>query len=177
MPEAPRSPATVVGRLSSDAATALKVADALAESVAADEIAASAFEDASGRWSLAIYFREPPDAAAVRALIASLAGAAAAQALCFETLAPADWVRNSLEGLAPVEAGRFVVHGAHARARVRENRIGIQVEAGLAFGTGHHGTTRGCLLALDRIVKARTRKAAARSASPSPRKRERRAIA
>jgi hypothetical protein len=69
MPEASRTcAATVVARLSSDAATARKVADALAESLAADEIAASAFEDASGRWSLAIYFREPPDAAAVRAL-------------------------------------------------------------------------------------------------------------
>ena len=154
-----------------------KVADALAESLAADEIAASAFEDASGRWSLAIYFRDPPDAAAVRALIASLAGAPAARALRFETLAPADWVRNSLEGLGPVEAGRFVVHGAHARARVRGNRIGIEVEAGLAFGTGHHGTTRGCLLALDRIVKARSRRPAARSAAALPRKRERRAIA
>jgi ribosomal protein L11 methyltransferase len=178
MPEASRTcAATVVARLSSDAKTAQKVADALAESLAADEIAASASEDASGRWSLAIYFREPPDAAAVRALIASLAGAPAAQALRFETLAPTDWVRNSLEGLAPVVAGRFVVHGAHARERVRGNRIGIEVEAGLAFGTGHHGTTRGCLLALDRIVKTRSRRPAARSAAASPRKRERRAIA
>src|SRR5690242_9798006 len=183
MPGAPRSSATVVARLSSDAATAQNIADALAESIAADEFAASAFEDASGRWSLAIYFREPPDAAAVRALIASLAGAPAAQALRFETLAPADWVRNSLEGLAPVEAGRFVVHGAHVRGRMRENRISIQVEAGPAFGTGHHGTTRGCLLALDRIVKARSRRPAARrpaarrpaarSSAALPRKRER----
>src|SRR6478735_6903537 len=92
----------------------------------------------------------------------------------FATLAPTDWVRNSLEGLAPVVAGRFVVHGAHARERVRGNRIGIEVEAGLAFGTGHHGTTRGCLLALDRIVKTRSRRPAARSAAASPRKRERR---
>jgi ribosomal protein L11 methyltransferase len=176
MSQAPRSSATVVARLSSDAATARNIADALAESLAG-EVAASAFEDASGRWSLAIYFREPPDAAAVRALIASLAGAPVGQALRFETLAPADWVRNSLEGLSPVEAGRFVVHGAHARARVRENRIGIQVEAGLAFGTGHHGTTRGCLLALDRIVKARSSRPAARSAAALSRKPVRPALA
>jgi ribosomal protein L11 methyltransferase len=45
------------------------------------------------------------------------------------------------------------VHGRHDRARVRPNRIGIEIEAALAFGTGHHGTTRGCLLALDQIVK------------------------
>ena len=169
MPEPSRTcAATVVARLSSDAATARKVADALAESLAADQFATSAFEDASGRWSLAIYFRDPPDAAAVRTLIASLAGAPAARTLRFETLAPADWVRNSLERLGPVEAGRFVVHGAHARTRVRGNRIGIEVEAGLAFGTGHHGTTRGCLLALDRIVKARSRRPAARSVAALP---------
>jgi ribosomal protein L11 methyltransferase len=45
------------------------------------------------------------------------------------------------------------VHGAHDRVRIAPNRIGIEIEAGLAFGTGHHGTTRGCLLALDRLIK------------------------
>ncbi len=79
----------------------------------------------------------------------------------FDTLPATDWVRKSLEGLQPVEAGRFVVHGAHARARVAPNRVRIQIEAALAFGTGHHGTTRGCLLALDRFVKARRNRRAA----------------
>ena len=64
-------------------------------------------------------------------------------------------MRKSLDGLQPVEAGRFVVHGSHDRARIQPNRIGIEIEAGLAFGTGHHATTRGCLLALDRIIKRR----------------------
>src|SRR5262245_13088823 len=141
--------ATVVARLSSDASTAQKIADALAESFEAEQFAASAFEEAPGRWSLAIHFRRPPDEAAVRPLIASTAGTAAARALVCETLAPTDWVRNGLDGLAPVEAGGFVVHGAHDRARVRATRIGVEIEAALAFGTGHHGTTRGCLLALD----------------------------
>src|SRR5215510_4273237 len=156
MPD-PSPIATVVARLSSDASTAQKIVDALAESLAAEQFAASAFEEAPGRWSLAIHFRQRPDEAAVRALIASAAGSAAARALVFETLAPTDWVRKSRESLAPVEAGRFAVHGAHDRARVRANRIGVEIEAALAFGTGHHGTTRGCLLALDRIVK-RTRR-------------------
>src|SRR5947199_1987012 len=150
-----RRDTTVVARLSSDAATVQKIADALAGSPAAEEIAVAAFEDASGRWSLAIYFRQHPDETALRALIASAAGTAAAQALGFETLAPTDWVDKSREGLAPVEAGRFVVHGAHARKRARINRIAVEIDAGLAFGTGHHGTTRGCLLALDRIIKER----------------------
>src|SRR6516162_3984900 len=156
MPD-PSPIATAVARLSSDASTAQKIADALAESYEAEQFATSAFEEAPGRWSLAIHFRQRPDEAAVRALIASAAGTSAAHALTFETLAPTDWVRKSLEGLAPVEAGRFVVHGAHRRAHVRANRIGIEIEAALAFGTGHHGTTHGCLLALDRIVKGRRR--------------------
>ena len=166
MPESsPSCGATVVARLSSDAATVRKIADALAESLTAGQFAASAFEDSSGQWSLAIHFRAPPDEAAVRALIASAAGGAATAALTFETLAPTDWVRNSLEGLAPVDAGRFAVHTAHARERVRGKRIGIEIEAGLAFGTGHHGTTRGCLLALDRIAKAQSRRPAATGGS------------
>jgi len=85
-----RRDTTVVARLSSDAATVQKIADALAASPAAEEIAVAAFEDASGRWSLAIHFRQHPDETALRALIASAAGTAAAQALGFETLAPTD---------------------------------------------------------------------------------------
>ena len=175
MPD-PSPIATAVARLSSDASTAQKIADALAESFEAEQFATSAFEEAPGRWSLAIHFRQRPDEAAVRALIASAAGASAAHALTFETLAPMDWVRKSLEGLAPVEAGRFVVHGAHDRARVRANRVGIEIEAALAFGTGHHGTTRGCLLALDRIVKGRRRERDKSAVSTLARKRQRRAL-
>ena len=151
----PLPAATVVARLSTDGAAARHIGDVLSESFDPEEVAASAFEQPDGRWVLALYFRNRPDEAAVRALVASAAGAAAADALRFETLSPTDWVRKSLEGLTPVEAGRFVVHGAHRRAGVRANQIGIQIEAALAFGTGHHGTTRGCLLALDGLLKQR----------------------
>jgi ribosomal protein L11 methyltransferase len=112
-----------------------------------------ASEDGPDRWTVAIHFRDPPNETAVRALIGLAAGPDAANALVFETTAARDWVRASLEGLTPVDAGRFVVHGSHDRGRVAANRIAIEIEAGLAFGTGHHATTRGCLLALDRIVK------------------------
>ncbi len=91
----------------------------------------------------------------MRAQIAIAAGDAAADALTIEPVAAADWVAQSLSGLKPVRAGRFIVHGAHDRARVRPNDIGIEIEAALAFGTGHHGTTRGCLLALDDLAKRR----------------------
>src|SRR6202022_4564453 len=108
------------------------------------------------------------DEAAVRAQVAAVGGTAMAEALVFETLAPTDWVQRSLEGLTPVAAGRFTVHGAHHRERVRANRIGIEIEAALAFGTGHHGTTRGCLLALDRIAKGRRPKRSAPSPTLQP---------
>jgi len=147
--------ATTVVRLTTDPAAAKKISDTLAERFADEEIAVSAFEEPDGRWSLAVHFRDAPDQAAMRALIASAANASTVEGLAFETLLPTDWVRKGLEGLTPVEAGRFVVHGAHARAHVRANQIALEIEAALAFGTGHHGTTRGCLLALDRIIKAR----------------------
>jgi ribosomal protein L11 methyltransferase len=151
----PDPSATTVVRLMTDPVAAKKISDTLAERFDADEIAVSAFEEPDGRCSLAAHFRDAPDQAAVRALIASAADGARVDGLAFETLLPTDWVRKGLEGLTPVEAGRFVVHGAHARAKVRANQIAIEIEAALAFGTGHHGTTRGCLLALDRIIKGR----------------------
>jgi ribosomal protein L11 methyltransferase len=77
--------------------------------------------------------------------------------LSFEPLAQQDWVATSLIGLKPVRAGRFLIHGSHDRVRVPKNAIGIEIEAALAFGTGHHGTTRGCLLALDQLLSRRVR--------------------
>jgi ribosomal protein L11 methyltransferase len=147
--------ATAVARLTANENTARNLVAALGESFDADECVVSAFENPTGDWQVAIYFRAPPNETAVRALVALAAGADVANALVFETVKATDWVSASLEGLAPVQAGRFVVHGAHDRARVAVNRIGIEIEAALAFGTGHHGTTRGCLLALDAIAKAR----------------------
>ena len=64
-----------------------------------------------------------------------------------------DWVRESLAGLKPVAAGRFFLHGSHDREARRGGGISLEIDAGTAFGTGHHGTTWGCLLALDGILK------------------------
>jgi len=72
--------------------------------------------------------------------------------LAREELGDIDWVARSLEGLKPVRAGRFLVHGSHDRDRRRIADIAIEIEAGLAFGTGHHGTTAGCLEMIDRVV-------------------------
>ena len=70
-----------------------------------------------------------------------------------EDLPDIDWVTHSLGVLAPVQAGRFIVHGAHDRAAVKAGQIPIQIEAGLAFGTGHHGTTAGCLEMITQVVR------------------------
>ena len=131
-----------------------------AECCADEDAAVSLVDNGHGRWTVAIHFRDPPDERAVRALAAAAAGDAAAKALTFGHVAAKDWVRESLAGLQPVRAGRFVVHGAHDRARVPPSRIGIEIEAALAFGTGHHGTTRGCLLALDAMCKRLRKKRA-----------------
>jgi ribosomal protein L11 methyltransferase len=115
--------------------------------------AASVAEEAQGRWTVALHFRGRPQEEAVRTLIGLVAGGEAAEELVFELLAPTDWVRKSEEGLSPVQAGSFVVHGGHHRGRFAANRRTIEINPGLAFGTGHHASTLGCLLALDRIAR------------------------
>jgi ribosomal protein L11 methyltransferase len=146
---------TRVARLEADEATAKALADSLSGGIETGDMAIAVFERAPRRWVLEATFDSMPDEAALRARVAALAGETAARALVFETIAPRDWISVSLAGLKPVAAGRFVVHGRHDRARIPANRIGLEIEASLAFGTGHHGTTRGCLLALDAIAKAR----------------------
>jgi ribosomal protein L11 methyltransferase len=148
---------SLVARLDTDLITAQAIADHVAERFGLEDIAVSLSDAGGGGWQVAIHFRNDAEREPVRAAVAALAGAEAAAALQFGSVEAADWVRQSLAGLQPIEAGRFIVHGAHDRARVPLNRIGIEIEAALAFGTGHHGTTRGCLLALDAICKARRR--------------------
>jgi len=146
---------TTVARLSCDEPTARRLAAYLGESLDAEDSACAAFEDGDGRWQVAIHFRNTPDEAALRNLVRLAAGPAAADALRIDQVPADDWIAKSLAGLRPVRAGCFVVHGAHDRADLRVNDISIEIEAALAFGTGHHGTTRGCLLALDGLTKRR----------------------
>ena len=146
---------TTVARLTCDEPTARRLVAYLGEIFGADDTGCAAFEDDRGQWQVAIHFRDPPDEAGLRAQVALVAGENAAASLRIEPVAAADWVKQSLAGLPPVRAGRFLVHGAHDRARIRPNDISIEIEAALAFGTGHHGTTRGCLLALDDLAKRR----------------------
>jgi ribosomal protein L11 methyltransferase len=101
-----------------------------------------------------VHFAEAPDETSIRELVGIAAGDDVAREIAFDTVEAKDWVKATLEELVPVRAGRFVVHGHHDREKVPANKLGIEIEAALAFGTGHHGTTRGCLLLLDSVLKA-----------------------
>jgi ribosomal protein L11 methyltransferase len=137
-----------------DEAAAKHVVDILSEVFFEDEAAVAAYEGPGGRWSVTVHFAAAPDQALVRERVADGAGGKFAENIAFDTVEARDWVKATLEDLVPVRAGRFVVHGHHDRARVPSNKLGIEIEAALAFGTGHHGTTRGCLLLLDHVLKA-----------------------
>lgn len=144
---------TTVARLACDEQTARRLAAFLGESLDAENTACAAFEDGAGHWQVAIHFSRAPDETILRGLVEVAAGEAASRSLSIEPVAAADWVAQSLADLKPVRIGRFLVQGAHDRAKLRANDIGIEIEAALVFGTGHHGTTRGCLKSLDDLAK------------------------
>jgi ribosomal protein L11 methyltransferase len=135
--------------------TARRVVDLLNESFFEGQAAIAAFErPGEGRWDVTMHFADPPDETSVRELVGLAAGGDVAKGVAFDTVEAKDWVKATLEELAPVRAGRFIVHGRHDRSAIPPNKLGIEIEAALAFGTGHHGTTRGCLLLLDHVLKA-----------------------
>ncbi|MBX3488625.1 50S ribosomal protein L11 methyltransferase [Parvibaculum sp.] len=113
--------------------------------------------EAHGRWRVEALYDERPDEAALRVLLAAPEGATGAKAdnLRIEPLPDADWVAKSLEGLAPVRAGRFFVFGRHDADKVPAACIPIEVEANQAFGTGHHATTAGCLEYISELIDER----------------------
>ena len=138
-----------------DERNARRVVDRLTECFDDGDAAVAAFERSDGEWEIGIHFADPPDQDAVRDLVLLAAGDAVGASVVFDTVEATDWVRESLNGLTPVAAGRFIVHGRHDRGVVPPNKLGIEIEAALAFGTGHHGTTRGCLLLLDHVLRSK----------------------
>lgn len=105
-------------------------------------------EDGSGLWEVGGYFEEAPDTAA----LAVLSAAMGAKEFTISELPETDWVAHVRRELAPVEAGRFFVYGSHDADKVPADCEPLLIEAAMAFGTGHHGTTLGCLRALDRLA-------------------------
>lgn len=102
-------------------------------------------EDETEGW-IELLYSAAPDAEAVRNTV----GLPKNYPVSCEPLPEEDWVKLSQSGLPPVIAGRFALHGSHDAAP--EGKIAVLIEAGPAFGTGHHGTTRGCLIAFDALL-------------------------
>ncbi|HLZ83554.1 MAG TPA: 50S ribosomal protein L11 methyltransferase [Caulobacteraceae bacterium] len=108
-------------------------------------------DEAKGVWRIDAFPASNTQADDLRRHLAGFDGLRVAT----EKLADADWLEMALSGLPPVRAGRFFVYGVHDRGRTPPNAVNLRIEAGAAFGTGHHGTTVGCLLAYDALLKAR----------------------
>ena len=108
----------------------------------------SAFElGERGMWEVEAFFSEEPDEAGLLQRFG--------HPMRVIPIEDENWVARALEGLPPVATRRFFLHGDHTTAQVPPNAIGLKIEASYAFGTGHHGTTRGCLLALEHLAKQR----------------------
>jgi ribosomal protein L11 methyltransferase len=107
-------------------------------------------EDGSGLWEVAVYTEQSPDAG-VLAVLAALHGA---KPFNISEIPDQDWVSKVQRDLAPVPAGRFFVYGSHDADKVPADTVPLLIEAAMAFGTGHHGTTLGCLLAFDALLTA-----------------------
>ena len=137
--------------------------DALAEAFFPEAAATASGEiENTPDWFVEAYYEEEPARADMDALLGRLAESLGEtpRDVTIELLPPTDWVRKSLEGLAPVRAGRFFVHGTHDRDKIPPAAIPLQIDAAQAFGTGHHATTQGCLLAIDELCKRRHPKSA-----------------
>ncbi len=123
------------------------LADAIDEDVRLDALAVTVNEtdEAQALWNTVAYFEDEASARSAKDMLGGV----------IEPVPDVDWVRRSLEGLAPVTAGRFFLHGSHDRDKRRSGGQSLEIDAGTAFGTGHHGTTAGCLMILDRLLKSR----------------------
>ncbi len=148
---------TVRVRITAEELEAKRIADILERAFEDDGNPVTIYEASPDGtiWSaeILLFDMEPDEAAAqVRDRVGSDAFAAPLEA---DVLPDINWVEKSLEGLKPVRAGRFLVHGSHDREKLPGAVIGLEIEAALAFGTGHHGTTAGCLEEIDRLFSMR----------------------
>ncbi len=135
-----------------DVSAARSAAALLEESVPHPPLAVSLFETPGRGWTVDAYY----EAEITSATIAAIAGMSHDDArVSIEAVPEENWVAVSQAGLPPVEAGRFLVHGSHDRAIGRQRRNAIEIDAGEAFGTAHHATTLGCLLAIDGLTRRR----------------------
>ncbi len=139
--------------------TSQKMADSLTHRIEAafedDGFPVASFEsdEAKALWTLSVYVEDEFLESAKSRLVELLSDHPDLAAIQTETLGDENWVEKTLSNLAPVRAGRFVVHGTHDAGCAGAHEHAISIDAGMAFGTGHHGTTAGCLAMIDRELK------------------------
>lgn len=119
---------------------------------AAHAVSCSCVDEPNDLWAIEAYYDEQPAVEGFTALLTD--SPITTDDLTIKPVEDRNWVAESLKGLDPVRAGRFYVHGSHDRHTRPRTTINLEIDAGTAFGTGHHGTTTGCLLALNELAKA-----------------------
>ncbi|WP_234185942.1 50S ribosomal protein L11 methyltransferase [Shinella sp. NM-101] len=118
-------------------------------------IATMEIDEKNDVWEASVYMFRPEEPEIHERFAALLAADFPGVEIQREVLPDIDWIARSLEGLKPVRAGRFVVHGSHDRGTARAGEIAVEIDAGQAFGTGHHGTTAGCLEVIFDVMRKR----------------------
>ena len=151
--EAPSS--TYIATIDAPAGAAEGIAGALETADAPAAMAVTLFDRGGGVVEVTAHYADEPIRDRLIALVKDAVGGAALASLRIERLPPKNWVAQAESLRVPVRAGRFLVHGRHHRGSVPRTRYRLEIDAGLAFGTAHHATTRGCLIALDRLLKRR----------------------
>jgi ribosomal protein L11 methyltransferase len=143
--------------LAASAAEAKAITRALEAEFDEDGVPVASFEtdSATGSWDISVYCDAEQEAPFADRIRKALAGAVNPVEIGREPLGEVDWVATTLAGLKPVRSGRFIVHGTHDRHVPRPHEHAILIDAGQAFGTGHHGTTAGCLDMLGSVLKRR----------------------
>jgi ribosomal protein L11 methyltransferase len=146
-------PVTYVATIEAPSAIAEVIATNLAAAESPAAMAVTLFECGPGRVEVSAHYGEEPAREQLIQLIEGVAADGGVGLLRIEPLPPKNWVAEAESLRGPVRAGRFLVHGRHDRGKVPPARFTLEIDAGLAFGTAHHATTRGCLIALDRLLK------------------------
>jgi ribosomal protein L11 methyltransferase len=151
--DTPAARVTHQARIEAPEAAAMRLAEALEAALDPSPVAVGLFERGHDRFEVFAHYEAAPRREVLLELIAAAAGGAGIGPLQIESLPLADWVTLSQGKRGKIAAGRFLIHGSHDRGKARHRRLAVEIDAGQAFGTAHHASTRGCLLALDDVLK------------------------
>ena len=146
-------PITYVATIEAPAASAEVIAAGLEAAEIPQALAVSLFECGQDRVEVSAHYAAEPSRHLLTQLIEAASRDGRHGALRIEPLPQKNWVAEAESLRGPVRAGRFLVHGRHDRGKVPARRFTLEIDASVAFGTAHHATTRGCLIALDRLAK------------------------